>query len=122
MNIQNRFIFSNTELKLSDLLLIYNNSNLPILSELKINNFIVESESKNMLTLDSFIDLIINCKSFFKPKQPKSKQILAENVINVNETQIFDSIMIASKELNIKRETIRYYLNESNTNKLYKKT
>jgi hypothetical protein len=92
-------VFSNTELELSDLLIINNNNNnLLNLSELDINNLKIDLEKTSMLTLDSFIDLITNCRLIFKPKQPASKQILAENVTNVNETKIFDSIAVASKE------------------------
>lgn len=54
--------------------------------------------------------------------QPASKKVLAENVINPSETKIFDSINAAAEELKIDRGTIRKYLADSHSKKLFKKT
>jgi hypothetical protein len=115
----NRFYLSSIELEPSELLLIINNeNNLLLSSNIKFKDLDSDLTKNTILTLESFKDLILSCRSSFVPTQPASKQ--AENLINPSETQIFDSINAAAKELKTDRVTIRKYLADSN--KLFRKT
>jgi NUMOD1 domain-containing protein len=111
---------SDSKQYLSDNIGIHNSTinNCLIEGKLFLNRFflpldiISEFPFENILILDKFIDLIKQTKLDYKPVQPKSKRILAENIKNKDLTRTFISLNELVKHLNGDRATIRKYLTE----------
>ena len=73
-------------------------------------DIISEFSYESLLSTEEFVLLIKTVKSEYKPKQPKSKQILAENINNKNLNRTFSSIGELSRHLKGDRGTIRNYI------------
>jgi len=73
-------------------------------------DLISEFPFESILKTEELISLINTVKSKFKPNQPKSKSILAENSLNPKLNCTFSSIHKLSKHLKGDRGTIRNYL------------
>ena len=73
-------------------------------------DIISEFSYESLLSTEEFILLFKTVKSEYKPKQPKSKQILAENINNKNLNRTFSSIGELSRHLKGDRGTIRNYI------------
>jgi len=83
-------------------------------------DFISEYPYEEILTSDSLISLVESVRAVYKPKQPSSKSVKAENVINPDLTRIYSSIGEASRQLKGDRGTIRKYI-EGKSSGLYRK-
>jgi hypothetical protein len=73
-------------------------------------DLISEFPFESILDTEELISLINTVKSQYKPNQPKSKSILAENSLNPKLNCTFSSIHKLSKHLKGDRGTIRNYL------------
>ena len=81
---------------------------------------ISEFPYESILTEQELISLIEEVKAQYTPNQPKSKAILAENVVNPKLTKTFPSINELAKHLKGDRSTIRDYILGRSTG-LYRK-
>ena len=81
---------------------------------------ISEFPYESILTEQELISLIEEVKAQYTPNQPKSKAILAENVVNPKLTKTFPSINELAKHLKGDRSTIRNYMLGKNKG-LYRK-
>ena len=81
------------------------------------NDFIVQIKKNEYQELISLIETV---KTQYKPNQPKSKAILAENVINPELTRTFTSLGELARHLKGDRGTIRDYILGRSTG-LYRK-
>ena len=72
------------------------------------------------MTEDSLISLVNTVKVQYKPTQPASKSVIAENVNHPELTRIFSSIGEASRHLKGDKGTIRKYI-DGKSNGLYRK-
>lgn len=82
-------------------------------------DFISEYPYEDIFTEDSLISLVNSVRVQYKPTQPASKSVEAENVIHPELTRIFSSIGEASRHLKGDKGTIRKYL-DGNSNGLYR--
>jgi len=73
-------------------------------------DLISEFPFESILNTEELVSLINTVKSQYKPNQPKSKSILAENSLNPKLNCTFSSIHKLSKHLKGDRGTIRNYL------------
>jgi hypothetical protein len=73
-------------------------------------DLISEFPFESILNIEELVSLINTVKSQYKPNQPKSKSILAENYLNPKLNCTFSSIHKLSKHLKGDRGTIRNYL------------
>ena len=73
-------------------------------------DLISEFPFESILNTEELVSLINTVKSQYKPNQPKSKRILAENSLNPKLNCTFSSIHKLSKHLKGDRGTIRNYL------------
>ena len=71
---------------------------------------ISEFPYESILTEQELISLIEEVKAQYTPNQPKSKAILAENVVNPKLTKTFPSVNELAKHLKGDRSTIRDYI------------
>ena len=83
-------------------------------------DLISEFPYESILTEQELISLIEKVKAQYTPIQPKSKAILAENVVNPKLTKTFPSINELAKHLKGDRSTIRDYILGRSTG-LYRK-
>ena len=83
-------------------------------------DFISEYPYEDILTEDSLISLVNTVKVQYKPTQPASKSVIAENVNHPELTRIFSSIGEASRHLKGDKGTIRKYI-DGKSNGLYRK-
>ena len=74
------------------------------------NDIISEFPYESILTEQELISLIETVKTQYKPNQPKSKAILAENVVNPELTRTFTSLGELARHLKGDRGTIRDYI------------
>lgn len=81
---------------------------------------IAEFPYESIINEQDFIILVDETRSQYKPKQPLSKSVLAENIINPSLTRTFSSIGELSRHLKGDKSTIRSYL-EGNSKGLYRK-
>ena len=101
-------------------------NNCLISGDLYLNRFffsldpILEFRSDSLLSNEKLIDLIKISNLEFKPFQPASKKIFAENYIKPELSQIFSSINEVSLSLKVDRSTVRNHIN-GKSNNLYKK-
>ena len=84
------------------------------------NDIISEFPYESILTEQELISLIETVKTQYKPNQPKSKAILAENVVNPELTRTFTSLGELARHLKGDRGTIRDYILGRSTG-LYRK-
>ena len=84
------------------------------------NDIISEFPYESILTEQELISLIEKVKAQYTPIQPKSKAILAENVVNPKLTKTFPSVNELAKHLKGDRSTIRNYMLGKNKG-LYRK-
>ena len=82
-------------------------------------DFISEYPYEDILTEDSLISLVNSVRVQYKPNQPASKSVIAENVIHPELTRIFSSIGEASRHLKGDKGTIRKYI-DGKSNGLYR--
>ena len=73
-------------------------------------DIISELPYESILTSEDLVLLINTVKSQYKPNQPKSKKVLAENLLNPNLNCTFSSIGELAKHLKGDRSTIRKYI------------
>ena len=73
-------------------------------------DLISEFPYESILTEQELISLIEKVKAQYTPIQPKSKAILAENVVNPKLTKTFPSVNELAKHLKGDRSTIRDYI------------
>ena len=71
---------------------------------------ISEFPYESILTQEELRSLVENVRAQYKPNQPKSKKILATNVLKPELSQTFESIGILSRFLKGDRGTIRNYI------------
>ena len=86
-----------------------------------VQDYLPDLDNTNPLSLQDFKVLLENTRVLFdKSKvQPKSKQIIAENIKNPSLTKVYSSINSFAKSVGGDRGTIRQYLDHSS--KLYRK-
>jgi hypothetical protein len=82
-------------------------------------DFISEYPYEDIFTEDSLISLVNSVRVQYKPAQPASKSVIAENVIHPELTRIFSSIGEASRHLKGDKGTIRKYI-DGKSNGLYR--
>ena len=82
-------------------------------------DFISEYPYEDIFTEDSLISLVNSVRVQYKPTQPASKSVIAENVIHPELTRIFSSIGEASRHLKGDKGTIRKYI-DGKFNGLYR--
>jgi hypothetical protein len=73
-------------------------------------DFISEFPYESILTPEELVSLIETVRSQYKPNQPKSKTILAENMVKPELNRTFSSIGELSRQLKGDKGTIRNYL------------
>ena len=81
---------------------------------------VLEFPYESVLAENDLISLIEEVRSQYTPNQPKSKSILAENVVNPELTRTFTSIGQLARHLKGDRGTIRDYILGRSTG-LYRK-
>ena len=67
---------------------------------------------ESIITQEELVLLVQNVKASYIPTQPKSKVVLAENILHPELTKTFTSIGELSRHLKGDRGTIRLYLNK----------
>lgn len=72
---------------------------------------ISEFPYESLITPEELKKLIFKVRESYTPKQPKSKRVLAENIIHPKLTKTFSSIGELSRHLKGDRGTIRSYIN-----------
>lgn len=73
-------------------------------------DLISEFSFESILNSDDLISLIEKTRQNYTPNQPRSKSILAQNMVNVELSQTFSSIGELSRHLKGDRQTIRNYI------------
>ncbi|KAF9818421.1 hypothetical protein IEO21_02770 [Rhodonia placenta] len=73
-------------------------------------DIISELPYESILTSEDLVLLINTVRSKYKPNQPKSKKVLAENILNPNLNCTFSSIGELAKHLKGDKSTIRKYI------------
>ena len=82
-------------------------------------DIISEFPFESVVSSSELISLVEKTKLEYKPKQPASKNILAENILHPELTKNFTSIGELSRHLKGDRGTIRNYIN-GNSSGLYR--
>lgn len=82
-----------------------------------IQDLLPELDNSSWMTLEQFKKHFSECRLAFDTSkiQPRSKQILAENVSKPSLTKVYSSITSFSKDVKGDKQTIRKYINSDNT-------
>jgi Heme/copper-type cytochrome/quinol oxidases, subunit 1 len=115
-----QWLYSNVKINHVSLDNCLDNAKLFLNRFLFSNDPISEFPYESILTEQELISLIETVKVQYKPNQPKSKNILAENMVNPELTRSFTSLNELSRHLKGDRGTIRNYLLGRSTG-LYRK-
>ena len=73
-------------------------------------DIISEFPFESILTSEELLSLIESVRAQYEPKQPDSKKILAQNIVNPELSKTFTSIGELSRHLKGDRGTIRKYI------------
>ena len=115
-----QWLYSNIKIHHVSLDNCLNNAKLFLDRFLFSNEPIYEFPYESILTEQELISFIETVKAQYKPNQPKSKAILAENVVDPELTQTFISLGELARHLKGDRGTIRDYIFGRSTG-LYRK-